>query len=694
MRNAIYALILMTLAVSSCTINEPSLPSWDTDWTVYLPSKDFVMADAIDDSILIADTTANNIPIISFSISDSTDWQRIQPEDLAMDSYDDSFNAEIGDITLNNASDIQTDYVNVMDQLPQELLNLGDTWPPYNDFEMHPDDDTLHYSHYESVHIKQGHLWLTFYNDMFLTIDSGLTIAVYNSNDLQTSIGTFFFDRPIPPGTSLTSQTVDLAGKEIGNTLRTHYILPIAGTDTVTVLTDEMKQGGFYMVLSMDKLVVDQASAKIPQQSFEYSDSLELTQEDLTIHNAQIDKGRITVDLDNHLNINTHVIFKLPDFVKDGQPKVVERDLIGGQTQTEIIDLSGYQIMNAEHPSQAIDYIHYDVTTTVDSTEDYVQISSSDYVAATIHVDSLYLASFEGELSPISLDIEPQEIDGIDLFKDFNGEIRLTDLEMRLTFENQVDFPLNFDFNIVGYHEGNTSGPDSVKVHIQDVIQKSSVNPQTVIVLNGSTQSPSVVDLLAILPTKIKFYGQASIQGQGGVTINDGIRVRFTVSSPMSIDLQDSISQETAVDSLTSNDLDPDTQNMLTNEIKSAYAQLVIHNALPIGAEVYFYMATDSLQLNTDFIADSTQKVVIHGLVEPGETDASGYVNQTTNSTVEINLTPRQLELFGHPPLYLKQKFIILPTQGTIRFRQEDKIGIEAMIRVQYTMNKKEDGNK
>jgi hypothetical protein len=42
----------------------------------------------------------------------------------------------------------------------------------------------------------------------------------------------------------------------------------------------------------------------------------------------------------------------------------------------------------------------------------------------------------------------------------------------------------------------------------------------------------------------------------------------------------------------------------------------------------------------------------------------------------------------------LKQKFIILPTSGTIRFRQEDKIGLDAMIRVQYTMNKKEDGNK
>ncbi len=689
-----YIVLPLLAVLSSCTINEPSLPSWDTDWAVYLPSKDFVMADAIDDSILFADTTASGVPILSFSMSDSTDWQRIQPSDLAMDSYDDSFNAEIGDITLNEASDIQTDFVNVMSQLPPELLAFGDTLPPYSDFELQPDGDTLSYDHYQNVHIKQGHLWLTFHNEMFLTVDSGLTISVFNSDGLQTLIGQFVFTQPIPPGTTLSSEPVDLANKEIGNTLRTQYVLPVAGTDTITVLTEDMKQGGFYMVLSMDALVVDRASAKVPQQTFVHNDSLEITQDDLRVTRAQIEHGAITVSLDNHLNINSQVRFELPDFEKNGQPKVVERYLVGGQSQTEVIDLSGYQLINAEHPSQAIDFIHYKIEATVDSSDSYVQITSSDYVAADIHVDSLYLSSFEGELSPITLDIEPQEMEGIDFFEDFNGEIRLSDLEMRLTFENQVDFPLNFDFNMVGYHEGNTSGPDSVIVHIQDVIQKSSVSPQTVLILNGTSQSPSIVDLLAILPNRIKFYGQASISGQGGVSTNDGLRVLFTVSSPLSIDLQDSIYQETEIDSLTSDDLDPDTQDMLTNDIKSAYAQITMHNALPIGAEVYFYMATDSLQLNSDFIADSTEKMVIHAVVAAGETDASGYVDQATNSVVEVNLTPRQLELFGKPPLYLKQKFIILPTSGTIRFRQEDKIGLDAMIRVQYTMNKKEDGNK
>ncbi len=678
--------------VSSCTINEPSLPSWDTDWAVYLPTKDFVMADAIDDSILFADTTSSGVPVISFSLSDSTDWQRIEPSDLAMDTYDDSFNAEIGDITLNDASDIQTDYINVMSQLPPELLAFGDTLPPYSDFELHPNGDTLSYDHFQNVHIKQGHLWLTFHNDMFLTVDSGLTISVFNSENLQTPVGQFVFNQPIHPGVTLTSEPVDLAGKEIGNTLRTQYILPIAGTDTVTVLTDEMKQGGFYMVLSMDKLVVDRASAKVPQQSFIHSDSLEITQDDLRVTSARIEHGSITVALDNHLSINTQVRFELPDFVKDGQAKVVERYLVGGQSQTEIIDLSGYRLINAEHPSQTIDFIHYNINATVDSTDGYVPIKSTDNVAADIHVDSLYLSSFEGELNPITLDIEPQDMNGLDFFKDFNGEIRLSDLEMRLTFDNQVDFPLNFDFYLVGYHQGNANGPDSVGVHIQDVIQKNSVSPQTVLILNGTSQSPSIVDLLAILPTKIKFYGQATISGHGSVSANDGLRARFTVSSPLSIDLQDSISQETSVDSLTSDDLDPDTQDMLTNEVKSAYAQLTMHNALPIGAEVYFYMATDSLQLQSDFIADSTQKMVIHGIVSAAETNASGYVSQATSSVIEVNLTPRQLELFGKPPLYLKQKFIILPTQGTIRFRQEDKIGIDAMVRVQYTMNKKEDG--
>ena len=40
--------IITLFAISfllACSINEPKLPEWDTDWKIYLPTQDFIMGE-------------------------------------------------------------------------------------------------------------------------------------------------------------------------------------------------------------------------------------------------------------------------------------------------------------------------------------------------------------------------------------------------------------------------------------------------------------------------------------------------------------------------------------------------------------------------------------------------------------------------------------------------------------------------
>ena len=53
--------------VASCTLDEPSLPSWDTQVTLDLPAQDYLMEELLDDPNLYGGQDSLGTPIIYFS---------------------------------------------------------------------------------------------------------------------------------------------------------------------------------------------------------------------------------------------------------------------------------------------------------------------------------------------------------------------------------------------------------------------------------------------------------------------------------------------------------------------------------------------------------------------------------------------------------------------------------------------------
>ncbi|MBD3224482.1 MAG: hypothetical protein GF313_07120, partial [Caldithrix sp.] len=401
MRNYLITLTAF-LTIAACTLNEPHLPSWDTKWTFFLPVQDYELSEIIkEDSLLTADTTANGIPIISINSSDSTDWERIASNDMTIDPDDDRFVEKVGEISLGDPEEIKSPELNLDELLPPVLLNSGDTLPPYDPLTAHPEVKNVEFERYKSVHVKKGLLWLTFYNETFLKIRSGMTIKVYNDGPSLELIDELVFTESIDPSETVKSTTIDLANQTLSNQFVLEYSIPIAGSDTSKVLTEEDKSGSTYSILHLDTLTVDQAQAKIPSQSFDRSKQIDLQNQKHQLKHAVIDRGSITFIVDNHLPIDSDIKLTLYNFLENGSYKTINLRLMGDENRVKTIDLSDMEIINYKDPDAIIDSLGFNVEATVDSTTDYVTINADDSVAVDIQIDSLYFESITGILDRI-----------------------------------------------------------------------------------------------------------------------------------------------------------------------------------------------------------------------------------------------------------------------------------------------------
>ncbi len=694
-KKVLFSILIMMFLFSACTVNEPKLPAWDTEWTLYLPTDNFLMEEIINDSTLVSSEDESGTPIIAISLSDSTDWERIESDDLVMEPEVNRFVTQVGEITLEDPPAIESEKILLEDVMPPQLLAAGDTLPPYPDFDFTAELEALEFDEFKNALIADGDLWLTFYNNLFLTIKAGMEITIYNNGGAKEKIATLRFNEAIEEGDSVRSNIVPLDDKRISNKFIIEYFIPVSGSDTMQVLTEERKQGYIISELHIRDITVLEAVAQIPEQEFSQTDSLDMSDQEHQLKSALIEKGSIEFQVNNSLAIDADVRVRMPNFVKNGEIKTINQYLTSGQTHIENIDLSGWEIVHHENPGQSIDAIYYFTEARIPGTDEFVTISYEDSVVADVFIDSLYFERIEGVLDRTEFTFEPVELDTIDLFENVQGNIRLEDLTMTFTFQNQIDIPINVNLKITGYHFDKSVNmiTDSVAVNVNEHIQASGISPTTEIVLDQSYANPnSIVDLLEIFPTSIRISGEAFIEGEGAVSSGDGLRVLYDIESPLTLNIINTITYETEIDSIKKADIDEEDRERLTEDMHHATTRLLLRNEVPIGAAVRFYMATDSTLLFTDSISDSTKKIILEANVDAGRVGSAGYVDNPTESTVTISLTEKQLQIFkDYQPLYTRQVVEVKPTNGSVRIRKTDQIEFEALVSVKFRINPEDD---
>ena len=144
------------------------------------------------------------------------------------------------------------------------------------------------------------------------------------------------------------------------------------------------------------------------------------------------------------------------------------------------------------------------------------------------------------------------------------------------------------------------------------------------------------------------------------------------------------------MDSIKKDDIGQDARNHIASDLSKLTLHLNISNGTPIGAEVKLIFASDSTQMNTDNIPDSTKKMVIKANIEGGQVGADGYVQTPTENEMVIKISHEQAQLFELSSIYLQQTVTLLPTDDKkVIIRTSDKIALDAYIGLKFRVNLK-----
>lgn len=692
-KNGIIALTFVAL-ISGCTINEPEIPGWESRVKVHFRTDQVSMEEVLTESSLNEGYSEQyGDTLIYVSISDTTAAQSINPSDLAFKAEDDKISETVGIIELDNPDPVRTEPTTLTDVFPDLNVEPGLVLPPLAAQTVTTPPHTITFNRFQEVEIDSAFMYLTFYNDMILTIDSGLKIRIFDAmrseNPDRGIIDSVTFTEAIPPGESAQSTPVVLAGKQISNQITLEYEVPIAATTEPRTLTQEDIDSHFETEVIVENLKVIHAIAEVPQQRIEKKGATSLDTEDKTVNFAEIDRGSLDLVIHNYMQIGADLNVKILNMVDEfGENKEINVFMPQGTTN-KTIDISGYNIRNYLEPGSAVDSIRYEIVALTHPSNGPVTIDSRDSIVVDIMMDSTYVSYFEGSVENLEIDIEPvEETDLVDYSK-FEGTFTLPDIVLTLNMYNEINFDVHVNLVLTG--ENSNTG-ETVSINIDTVLNggSSGMPGKTVLTFDKNSTQPSIVDLMAILPTSIKISGNGFVDGQGSVSIQDKVWADYSIDSPLKAIIDEPVYVNTDIDSIARDDLDDEERQRITEDVRDVSIFINTLNGLPLGADFVFVISSDSTNLFDEESTDTT-RIVLTSTIISGDKNQDGLVTEPKASPNELSLTPAQLQLFNKAPLYYSARIKIRPQTEPVLFRKNDVFEYDGYLDIKVKVDVEND---
>ena len=695
--NKLIIIALSGFVLIQCSIDQPFLPAWDTHVQVnFRPEKfvvrDMLKTDALHDSL----NTQLGDTLLYYAINDSLDPQKVDASELSISSVSDRIVKQVGVIHVDAPAPASTPSLGLADLFPMLNITVGAVLPPIPDQTLEAKQQSVSFDNYLEVDIDSAKTHLVFHNNLIFDIRPGMQITLYDSsryNDPDSGrIGVLTFPDSILSGSSATSKELDLAGQVLSNGFYIKYKIPIKGTTSPRTLTQDDVNSSFYIDVYLSAIQVSRAVAEIPEQRVEENLSASVDTKGKSVKRAHISSGNVVLTIDNHLNVGAALQITILNLQDDqNNPYVINLDMNENASSTVTANLAGYTLQNHLNNGSPVSELAYQVVATTHPSNGYAQVQSTDSIVVDVSSSNIMIDRFEGDVGTIDLSFDPVIQDNLINTSDFNAKFKLPDVVFTMVFYNQFNLDIDLNLTITGYHKDNASGiiTDSVKVNISSRLNRGSSSHagKTTLVLSGSDPSPNIVDLMSVLPTSIKVTGSGQVSGDGSLSANDEIRVKYNIESPLSIQIDTPINITSNVAELTSADIDSETQNMITNDLSTVLLRLNSENGLPVAADVLFSISSDSTLLFADE-ASSGGKVITRKIaLSAAATDANGLVSSAAADAIKLELTRDQLQLFNSLPLFYKSKIVIDSSPDKVLLRSRDKITVSGNIDISFRVN-------
>ncbi len=673
-------IFVVLLTLFSCTLEEPALPSWLTEWSIPFESS-YTMEEVLTDSNFVADTTGSGVAIVALSISDSMEGKVVSSQDLSIQPEGEENGKNIDDLSLGTIGPVSSNSITMEDLLGVSLpvgfeLSVPDTV-------VQVDLIYILYKEVSRAHIENGSMRLELVNNTIFDIRSGTQITIFDDST-NTLLGTTSIPQSINSMQSgFASPDLDLSDLNIHTKFLFQIQIPFAAK--VAVLDGNDLKSSVWVNGTLMDLEVYEAKAMFPEQSLSIEDSSSVMEEDHRIRYAEIERGSINILLENRLAVNARASITMPNF----------KHLVTGEIYTDLIEipeksimeesvsLANYSIIDYSNPGDLVEYIKYEISVVTDSSEAYVQISQNDSVMITVEPESLLFSRIDGVIDSLEIEIDPVEKDNLGDLSDLEGSIFLDSLEMEITFYNETGLPIDITLFISGSDGSEELVLAPIKAEIPSVDENDGILK---IKLNGKNAHPNIVDLMGILPTSIRLDATAFVDGEGSVSVGQAVRCDYQFYSPLFIRINE---PSILKSDITREEIDADDRERIKNNLKSSSFFIDLINGLPVGVEASIYISTDSTTLYDDnFIDDSTKFSIGEKQLLAGQVGPDGYVDEPFTSQISHDLTPDQLRIFySHAVLYFGSKIILKKTNGLVKIRLKDEISLQGDIRFQYRIN-------
>lgn len=464
-----------------------------------------------------------------------------------------------------------------------------------------------------------------------------------------------------------------------------HVILRVSspGSSTpVTIRSDTLVALNF----SLQNIKVTSAIAKIPSQSPVVIDRRIGLVDSNKIISASIQSGNLNISITNRFDIASQVQLTIWGLKSStGLPLTINvpLDRVGNKTNpnpgsiyNSQISLANYTLDLRDQNGNPTDSIHYTINAAIPgSGGQYVQISTSDSIYASLGLSNLQIGSLTGIVhlkNPISIPTDTQNIDLGDFRKKFNGSIRFSDsTQLALKIYLSGGFPFRAHLSIVPRNSTtNSNFADSAVVD-----QVLNPGPAGNVIMLGR----SFVNILNAftgssgnLPDQLVISGSVVVNPNynvGTITSSDSVYGSASILLPFDLGITNASYSDSTDKPVFKGDV-----NKKLDYVDSGQVVFEINNGLPLGIKFYAELV------------DTTTHQVVLTLPKSGPLDilpatdfnSDGSVRTPMFSRNTISLTGSDAKLFQSS--YMRFHFQVATTPGkqTVVFARKSSISLKA----------------
>jgi hypothetical protein len=647
-----FVTIVIFLTIIQCTIKKPEAPIWTTSLNIPAVNRTYSMPEIIrkiDQPGLEMDSTGE----ITYTFSEELDSIKIDG-DLTTDPIYDTVCRTIGQITIDPV-DPEPDTLTPGDfGLPLWLTEIPEGWLDTINIDVPPRED------FNWATISSGVIYVKVTNDFGVDLDTVIvqlmdlnTQTLISSGEFPTAPG-----NPAIPNGSTDSVALDLGGRTVSN----HFGLVIlCHTPGGSPWSLDDKQIAASITFG-DGIIISAAEAKIPQITKDLSETVELASEH-TIISADLASGNLQLVIENRSNLVAELDLTFPDFTLAGDPLAVNRTVQPAGTEFIDIDLSGYTF----EPNDQVrpQEIAVNVSAVINDTARMVVVDEDDEISVRTSLSNLNFAALTGIIDSTETNIDNEQVE-LDLPKGFDS-LQLVSAVLTVEIENGVGLSGSLDLDI--------NGDGGQYLHLTgNIIPGSCTDPVISTIIDSNLSS-----FLNPPPGNITLSGSAFFGdgvSVGTITDNDFVVPRISITSPLEV----VINQATFTGDTTSEEIDQDDIDIITDRFIEGRFIGSVTNHLPLGISVEIYMDGDSSRLNA-----SDAHVIIGPIaVNAGAVDGEGVVTETTVSEISVVFDSLDIQVLKNDILYTSQEITIAGSGGqAVKISGADYIILEGVIQAE-----------